>query len=55
MSSTTSLPAKTVTLHVTALNAAHNGDPKPYVEEWSTRDPLTLFGARIHSPAGGRH
>src|SRR5512133_1258074 len=38
--------AKAVTLHVTALNAAHNGDPKPYVEEWSRRDPLTLFGAR---------
>jgi hypothetical protein len=25
--------AKAVSLHVTALNAAHNGDPKPYVEE----------------------
>jgi ketosteroid isomerase-like protein len=38
--------AKAVTSHVTALDAAHNGDPEPYVEEWSTRDPLTLFGAR---------
>ena len=44
--------AKTVTCHVTALNAAHNGDPKPHVEEWSTRDPLTLFGAR-DSVTGG--
>ena len=44
--------AKTVTLHVTALNAAHNGDPGPYVEEWSTRDPLTVFGARS-SVTGG--
>jgi hypothetical protein len=41
-----------VTLDVTALNAAHNGDPKPYVEEWSRRDPLTLFGAR-DSVTGG--
>jgi ketosteroid isomerase-like protein len=44
--------AKAVSLHVTALNAAHNGDPKPYVEEWSTRDPLTVFGARS-SVTGG--
>ena len=44
--------AKAVALHVAALNAAHNGDPKPYVEEWSTSDPVTVFGARS-SVTGG--
>ena len=28
-----------------AEEAIHNGDPKPRLEMWSTKDPLTLFGA----------
>src|SRR5512137_1265377 len=28
-----------------AEKAIHNGDPSPRLEMWSTRDPVTLFGA----------
>jgi len=28
-----------------AEEAIHNGDPMPRLEMWSTKDPLTLFGA----------
>jgi ketosteroid isomerase-like protein len=28
-----------------AEEAIHNGDPVPRLEMWSTKDPLTLFGA----------
>ncbi len=30
---------------ITAETAIHNGDPAPRLEMWSTRDPVTLFGA----------
>ena len=30
---------------VTELQALHNGDPGPRLAMWSTRDPVTLFGA----------
>ncbi|HVD15697.1 MAG TPA: nuclear transport factor 2 family protein [Actinomycetota bacterium] len=32
---------------VAELGALHNGDPKPRLEMWSTRDPVTLFGAAM--------
>jgi ketosteroid isomerase-like protein len=31
---------------------AHNGDPTPYLELWSTRDPVTLFGAASSGQGG---
>ena len=30
---------------VAELGALHNGDPKPRLAMWSTKDPVTLFGA----------
>ena len=30
---------------VAELQALHNGDPKPRLAMWSTKDPVTLFGA----------
>ena len=30
---------------VEELRALHNGDPRPRLAMWSTRDPVTLFGA----------
>jgi ketosteroid isomerase-like protein len=45
--------ARTLAEHVKAVDAAHNGDPTPYLELWSTRDPVTLFGA-MASGQGGR-
>ncbi len=36
---------KTIPRQVKAEEALHNGDPKPRLEMWSTRDPVTLFGA----------
>jgi ketosteroid isomerase-like protein len=32
---------------VTELQALHNGDPQPRVAMWSTKDPVTLFGAAM--------
>jgi ketosteroid isomerase-like protein len=29
------------------VEALHNGDPKPRLEMWSTKDPVTLFGAAM--------
>jgi hypothetical protein len=26
------------------LEALHNGDPRPRLAMWSTKDPVTLFG-----------
>ena len=38
----------TVTLarHAKATDLSHNGDPTLYLQEWSTREPVTVFGAR---------
>lgn len=30
---------------IKAETAIHNGDPEQRLEMWSTRDPVTLFGA----------
>jgi ketosteroid isomerase-like protein len=38
--------AKTLARHVAAVEAAHNGDPSPFLDMWSTKDPVTLLGAR---------
>jgi hypothetical protein len=35
-----------------AVDAAHNGDPTPYLELWSTTDPVTVFGS-LASATGG--
>jgi hypothetical protein len=35
---------------VAELQALHNGDPQPRLAMWSTKDPVTLFGAGM----GGR-
>jgi hypothetical protein len=35
-----------------AADAAHNGDPRPFLELWSTTDPVTVFGA-VASATGG--
>jgi ketosteroid isomerase-like protein len=35
-----------------AIDAAHNGDPTLFVEQWSTQEPVTLFGA-VASGIGG--
>ncbi len=35
----------TLARQITAEEAIHNGDPKPRLEMWSTKDPVTLFGA----------
>ena len=32
---------------VTELQALHNGDPQPRLAMWSTKDPVTLFGAAM--------
>ena len=32
---------------VTELRALHNGDPQPRLAMWSTKDPVTLFGAAM--------
>jgi ketosteroid isomerase-like protein len=32
---------------VAEVEALHNGDPKPRLEMWSTKDPVTLFGAAM--------
>ena len=37
--------ADTLARQVAAEEAIHNGDPTPRMEMWSTRDPVTLFGA----------
>jgi ketosteroid isomerase-like protein len=38
--------------HRKAIDAAHNGDPTLFVEEWSTREPVTLFGAVVSGLGG---
>jgi hypothetical protein len=35
----------TLDRQVEAEKAIHNGDPAPRMQMWSTRDPVTLFGA----------
>ncbi len=35
----------TLARQIKAEKAIHNGDPAPRLEMWSTRDPVTLFGA----------
>lgn len=35
-----------------AADAAHNGDPTPFLELWSTTDPVTVFGP-LGSATGG--
>jgi ketosteroid isomerase-like protein len=32
---------------VAELRALHNGDPQPRLAMWSTKDPVTLFGAAM--------
>lgn len=38
-------------LHV-AGEAMHNGDPTPWLEMWSSSDPVTVFGALGVAPSG---
>ncbi len=35
----------TLARQIKAETAIHNGDPAPRLEMWSTKDPVTLFGA----------
>src|SRR5512136_1766585 len=35
----------TLPRQIKAEEAIHNGDPEPRLQMWSTRDPVTLFGA----------
>ena len=35
----------TLARQIKAEEAIHNGDPAPRLEMWSTKDPVTLFGA----------
>ena len=37
--------ATTLPRQIKAETAIHNGDPAPRLEMWSTKDPVTLFGA----------
>ena len=37
--------ATTLPRQIKAEEAIHNGDPAPRLEMWSTKDPVTLFGA----------
>jgi ketosteroid isomerase-like protein len=37
---------------IRAADAMHNGDPAPFVELWSRRDPVTLLGAAASMPPG---
>ncbi len=37
--------AATIPRQIRAEEAIHNGDPAPRLKMWSTRDPVTLFGA----------
>ncbi len=37
--------ARTIPRQIKAEEALHNGDPEARLEMWSTRDPVTLFGA----------
>jgi ketosteroid isomerase-like protein len=37
--------ASTLPRQIKAEQAIHNGDPEPRLEMWSTKDPVTLFGA----------
>jgi ketosteroid isomerase-like protein len=38
--------------YIRAVDAMHNGDPAPFVEVWSRRDPVTLLGAAATAGAG---
>ena len=38
--------------YIRAADAMHNGDPAPFAEVWSRRDPVTLLGAAATAPAG---
>ena len=37
---------------IQAADAMHNGDPAPFAELWSRRDPVTLLGAAATMPVG---
>lgn len=45
MSEHDSFLANILARHVEAVEAAHNGDPSPFLDMWSTKDPVTLLGA----------
>ena len=45
MSERDNFPARILARHVEAVEAAHNGDPSPFLDMWSTKDPVTLLGA----------
>jgi ketosteroid isomerase-like protein len=38
--------------YIRAVDAMHNGDPAPFAEVWSRRDPVTLLGGAASVPAG---
>jgi len=47
--------AQTVARHNLAVTGVRNGDPTSFVEQLSTRDPLTLFPASQPSQTGWAH
>lgn len=42
----------TLARQIKAEEAIHNGDPEPRLAMWSTRDPVTLFGAGVPVRSG---
>ena len=44
--------SKILPRQIAAEEAMHNGDPAPRLEMWSTRDPVTLFGAGVPCKSG---
>lgn len=36
---------KTIACQIEAVKSWFSGDPAPYIEMWSTRDPVSIFGA----------
>lgn len=40
--------------HVEAAAAFVHGDPRPWIELWSRRDPVTLWFERFHASIAGR-
>jgi ketosteroid isomerase-like protein len=38
--------------YIGAVDAMHNGDPVPFADLWSRKDPVTLLGAAMSAPAG---
>lgn len=45
MSELDNFVAKILARHVEAVDAAHNGYSAPFLDMWSTKDPVTLLGA----------